>query len=82
MVYSERGTLTDCVDSKEVCEFQSLKHMLNSLCRDDSYAMAQWVEHPWPEAKVLSSIPSGDSHCSSDLSRLHLSLKQMGIYCA
>ena len=27
------------------CELRSLKKMLNSLCWDDDYTIAQWLEH-------------------------------------
>ena len=27
------------------CELRSLKKMLNSLCYDDDYTIAQWLEH-------------------------------------
>ena len=34
--------------------------MLNGLCWDDSYTIAQWSEHRWPEGKVPGSIPGGN----------------------
>ena len=35
--------------------------MLNGLCLDDDYTIAQWLEHRWLQAKVPGSSPGGDS---------------------
>ena len=35
--------------------------MLKGLCWDDSYTIARWLEHRWPQAKVPGSSPGGDS---------------------
>ena len=35
--------------------------MLNSLCWDDDYTIAQWLEHRWLQARVPGSSPGGDS---------------------
>ena len=43
------------------CELRSLKKMLNGLCRDDDYTIAQWLEHRWLQARVPGSSPGGDS---------------------
>ena len=54
--------------------------MLNSLCWDDDYTIAQWLEHCWQQARVPGSSPGGDSQFfSSDFSRLSLSLKLVKI---
>ena len=37
------------------------KKKLNGRCWDDSYTIAQWLEHPWSQAKVPCSSPGGDS---------------------
>ena len=42
------------------CELRSLKKMLNSLCWDDDYTIAQWLEHRWLQARVPGSSPGGD----------------------
>ena len=44
------------------CELRSLKKMLNGLCWDDDYTIAQWLEHRWLQARVSGSNPGGDSH--------------------
>ena len=50
--------------------------MLNGLCWDDDYTIAQWLERRWLQAKVPGSSPGGDSQFfSSDFCRLSLSLK-------
>ena len=54
--------------------------MLNSLCWDDDYTIAQWLEHRWLQAKVPGSSPGGDSHFCSDFSCLSLSLKLVKIH--
>ena len=51
-----------------------LREMLNGLCWDDSYTVAQWLEHRWPQANVPGSCLAGDSNLFL-LSLLH-SLKQ------
>ena len=62
------------------CELQSLKKILNGLCWDDDYTIAQWLEHRWLQARVPGSSPGGDSQIfSSDFSRLSLSLKPVNI---
>ena len=38
--------------------------MLNGLCWNDSYTIAQYLEHCWPQAKVLCASPGGDSQFS------------------
>ena len=43
------------------CELRSLKKMLNGLCWDDDYTIAQWLEHRWLQARVPGSSPGGDS---------------------
>ena len=43
------------------CESRSLKKTLNSLCLDDDYTIAQWLEHRWLQARVPGSSPGGDS---------------------
>ena len=47
------------------CAFilRSLKKMLNGLCWDDDYTIAQWLEHRWLQARVPvpGSSPGGDS---------------------
>ena len=43
------------------CESRSLKKMLNGLCWDDDYTIAQWLEHHWLQARVPGSSPGGDS---------------------
>ena len=43
------------------CELRSLKKTLNSLCLDDDYTIAQWLEHRWLQARVPGSSPGGDS---------------------
>ena len=43
------------------CELRSLKNMLNGLCWDDDYTIAQWLEHRWLQARVPGSSPGGDS---------------------
>ena len=43
------------------CELRSLRKMLNGLCWDDDYTIAQWLEHRWLQAKVPGSSPGGDS---------------------
>ena len=35
--------------------------MLNGLCWDDDYTIAQWLEHRWLQARVPGSSPGGDS---------------------
>ena len=35
--------------------------MLNGVCWDDDYTIAQWLEHRWLEARVPGSSPGGDS---------------------
>ena len=50
------------------CELQSLKKMLNGLCWDDDYGIAQWLEHRWLQAIVPGSSPGGDSQCFFRLS--------------
>ena len=56
-------------------ELRSLKKMLNSLCWDDDYTIAQWLEHRWLQARVPGSSPGGDSlFFSSDFFCLSLSL--------
>ena len=37
--------------------------MLNGLCSDDDYTVAQWLEHRWPQAKVPGLSPGGDGQC-------------------
>ena len=62
------------------CELRSLKKMLNGLCWDDDYTIAQWLEHRYLQARVPGSSPGGDSQFfSSDVSRLCLSLKLVKI---
>ena len=39
----------------------SLTKMLNGLCWDDDYTIAQWLEHRWLQARVPGSSPGGDS---------------------
>ena len=57
---------------------RSLKKMLNGLCQDVNYTVAQWLEHRWRRAKVPGSSPGGDTQFfSSDFTCLHLSLKPM-----
>ena len=43
---------------------RSLKKMLNGLCCDDDYTIAQWLEHRWLQAKVPGSSPGGASQFS------------------
>ena len=43
------------------CELRSLKKMLKGLCWVDDYAIAQWLEHRWLQARVPGSSPGGDS---------------------
>ena len=45
------------------CELRSLKKMLNCLCWDDDYTIAQWLEHRWLQARVPGSSPGGDRQC-------------------
>ena len=35
--------------------------MLNGLCWDDDYTIAQWLEHRWLQVKIPGSCPGGDS---------------------
>ena len=35
--------------------------MLNGLCWDDDYTIAQWLEHRWLQTRVPGSSPGGDS---------------------
>ena len=63
------------------CELRSLKKMLNGLCCDDDYTIAQRLEHRWLQARVPGASPGGDSQFfSSDFSRMSLSLKPVKIY--
>ena len=35
--------------------------MLNGLCWDDGYTIAQWLKHRWLQARVPGSNPGSDS---------------------
>ena len=48
-------------NKQEACNSKSEENLDASLCMDDSYTIAQLLEHRWPQAKVLGSRPGGDS---------------------
>ena len=50
------------LQKKFTMTIRSLEKLLNSLCWDDSYTIAQWLEHRCPQVKVSGLSPGRDSH--------------------